>query len=124
MVPGRKTDVKDARWIANLLACGLITPSFVPEQAQRDLRDLTRSRTTLLEERTRVSNRIQKVLEDTNIWTAICPRNEESAGKRKRSRVEPSNKWLKSALVEAAQAAAHTKDSYFRAQIARLPESP
>ncbi len=251
-VPGRKSDVKDAQWIAHLLACGLITPSFVPEQAQRDLRDLTRSRTTLLQERTRVSNRIQKVLEDTNIklasvasdvlgvsgremlaaltggqtdpaalaelargrlrekldllkraleghvrphhrfllrqlldhlthleeqiaaydqqigeairpfltpetearldqipgvnrrtievvvaeigtdmshfpseghlcsWAGICPGNEESAGKRKRSRIKLGNKWLKAALVEAARAAAHTHDSYFRAQYARL----
>ena len=251
-VPGRKSDVKDSQWIAHLLACGLITPSFVPEQAQRDLRDLTRSRTTLLEEHTRVSNRIQKVLEDTNIklasvasdvlgvsgremlaalasgvtdpaalaemargrlrqkfellkralegkvrphhrfllrqlldhlahveeqiaaydqqigevirpflspeteahldkvpgvnrrtievvvaeigtdmshfpteghlcsWAGISPGNEESAGKRKRSRIKSGNRWLKSALVEAARAAARTKDSYFRAQYARL----
>lgn len=251
-VPGRKSDVKDSQWIAHLLACGLITPSFVPEQTQRDLRDLTRNRTTLLQERTRVSNRIQKVLEDTNIklasvasdvlgvsgrdmlaalargetnpewlagmargslrgkstelkraleghvrphhrfllqqfldhlahleeqiaaydrqigeaiapfltpenearldkvpgvnrrtievavaemgtdmshfpteghlcsWTGICPGNEESAGKRKRTRIKLGNKWLKSALVESARAAARTKDSYFRAQYARL----
>ena len=251
-VPGRKSDVKDSQWIAHLLACGLITPSFVPEQAQRDLRDLTRSRTTLLQEHTRVSNRVQKVLEDTNIklasvasdvlgvsgremlarlvggetdpvalaelargrlrkkfdllkralegevrphhrfllgqllnhlahleeqiaaydrqiaelirpflsprtearldkvpgvnrrtievlvaeigtdmshfptdghlssWAGISPGNEESAGKRKRSRIKPGNKWLKAALVEAARAAARTKDSYFRAQYARL----
>jgi transposase len=251
-VPGRKSDVKDSQWIAHLLACGLITPSFVPEQAQRDLRDLTRSRTTLLQEHTRVSNRVQKVLEDTNIklasvasdvlgvsgremlaalaggetdpvalaamargrlrqkfdllkralegrvrphhrfllrqlldhlahleeqiaaydrqigevirpflspqmkarldkvpgvnrrtievvvaeigtdmshfptdghlssWCGISPGNEESAGKRKRSRIKPGNKWLKGALVEAARAAAHTRDSYFRAQYARL----
>jgi transposase len=251
-VPGRKSDVKDSQWIAHLLACGLITPSFVPEQAQRDLRDLTRSRTTLLQERTRVSNRIQKVLEDTNIklasvasdvlgksgrdmlaalasgetdpgtlanlargrlrekldllkraleghvrphhrfllrqlldhlahleeqiaaydeqvrevlrpflspemeaclaevpgihtrtievtvaeigvdmshfpseghlssWAGICPGNEESAGRRKRSRIKQGNKWLKAALVESARAAARTKDSYFHAQYARL----
>ncbi len=251
-VPGRKSDVKDSQWIAHLLACGLITPSFVPEQAQRDLRDLTRSRTTLIEEHTRVSNRIQKVLEDTNVklasvaadvlgvsgremlaalasgvtdptalaemargrlrqkfellkralegnvrphhrfllrqlldhlahveeqiaaydrqigdvirpflspetearldkvpgvnrrtievvvaeigtdmshfpteghlcsWAGISPGNEESAGKRKRSRIKSGNRWLKSALVEAARAAARTKDSYFRAQYARL----
>jgi len=249
-VPGRKSDVKDSQWIAHLLACGLITPSFVPEQAQRDLRDLTRNRTTLLQERTRVSNRIQKVLEDMNIklasvasnvlgvsgrdmlaalargetaaesladlargslrgkseelkraleghvrphhrfllrqlldhlghleeqiatydlqirdtvgpfltpkteavldkvpgvnkrtievvvaeigtemshfptaanlcsWAGICPANEESAGKRKR--IKLGNKWLKSALVESARAAARTKDTYFRAQYARL----
>jgi transposase len=251
-VPGRKSDVKDAQWIAHLLACGLITPSFVPKQARRDLRDLTRNRSTLLQERTRVSNRIQKVLEDTNVklasvasdvlgksgrdmlaalirgetdpealadlargrlreklpllkraleghvrphhrfllrqlldhlahleeqiesydqqiretirpfltaenearldaipginrrtievlvseigtdmshfptaghlcsWAGISPGNEESAGKRKRSRIKPGNKWLKSALVESARAAARTKDTYFRAQYARL----
>ena len=251
-VPGRKSDVKDSQWIADLLACGLITPSFVPQQAQRDLRNLTRSRTTLLQERTRVSNRIQKVLEDTNLklawvasdvlgksgrdmlaalaeaqadpqrlaelargrlrekldllkraleghvrphhrfllrqlldhlahleeqiaacdqqirqalrpfltpttearldkvvgvkratievlvaeigsdmshfptdgnlcsWAGICPGNEESAGKRQRSRIEPGNKWLESALIEAARAAARSKDCYFRAQYARL----
>lgn len=251
-VPGRKSDVKDSQWIAHLLACGLITPSFVPPQAQRDLRDLTRSRTTLLQEQTRVSNRIQKVLEDANIklasvasdvlglsgrdmlaslaegetdphtlaelargrlrkkvdllsraleghvrphhrfllrqlldhlahleeqiaaydqqigevirpfldprmeahldevpgvnqrtievvvaeigadmshfpteghlnsWAGLSPGNEESAGKRKRSRSKPGNKWLKASLVEAARAAARTQASYFRAQYARL----
>ncbi len=66
-VPGRKSDVRDAQWIAHLLACGLLTPSFVPERAQRELRDLTRFRTTLLQERTRVVNRIHKVLEDSNV---------------------------------------------------------
>jgi transposase len=251
-VPGRKSDVKDAQWIAHLLACGLITPSFVPQQAQRDLRDLTRTRAMLLQEHTRVSNRIQKVLEDTNIklasvasdvlgksgrnmlaalirgetnpevladlalgrlrekldllkraldghvrphhrfllsqlfdhlahlekqieayscriaeairpfltpatearldkvvgvnrrtievvvaevgtdmgqfptaeqassWVGISPANEESAGKRKRTRIKSGNKWLKAALVEAARAAARSKNSYFHAQYARL----
>jgi transposase len=251
-VPGRKSDVKDAQWIAHLLACGLLTPSFVPERAQRELRDLTRYRTTLVDERTRVVNRIHKLLEDTNIklasvasdvlgvsgrdmlaalvrgetdpeklanlargrlqeklaelkralvghvtehhrflldqlldhlarleaqierlsqritetirpfvdegtrrrldkipgvnqrtietvvaeigtdmsrfptaghvssWTGICPGNEESGGKRKRSRTTQGNRWLRRALVESARAAAHAKDSYFKAQYSRL----
>jgi transposase len=66
-VPGRKSDVKDCQWIAHLLACGLLTASFVPERPLRELRDLTRYRATLIAERTRVVNRIHKVLEDTNV---------------------------------------------------------
>jgi transposase len=66
-VPGRKTDVKDGRWISRLLCCGLLNPSFVPPQPQRDLRDLTRTRASLLADRARLANRIQKTLEDANI---------------------------------------------------------
>jgi transposase len=69
-VPGRKTDVKDAEWIAQLLQCGLLRPSFVPERAQRELRDLTRHRTKLVQQRSAVVNRVQKVLEDANIKLA------------------------------------------------------
>src|SRR5829696_6294436 len=69
-VPGRKTDVKDAEWIAELLAHGLLRPSFVPEAPQRALRDLTRQRTTLIQERASVVNRMQKVLEWANIKLA------------------------------------------------------
>ena len=66
-VPGRKTDVKDAEWIAELLAHGLLRPSFVPPAPQRALRDLTRQRTHLIRERASVINRMQKVLEWANI---------------------------------------------------------
>jgi transposase len=66
-VPGRKRDVSDAEWIAQLLQHGLLKASFIPPTPIRDLRDLTRHRTTLLQERTRVVNRIHKVLEDANI---------------------------------------------------------
>ena len=66
-VPGRKTDVSDCQWIADLLRHGLIKPSFVPPSDQRDLRELTRQRTQLIAERARVANRIQKTLEDANI---------------------------------------------------------
>jgi transposase len=66
-VPGRKTDVKDCQWIAQLLGHGLLRPSFVPERPQRELRDLTRQRAQLVADRARVANRIQKVLEDANV---------------------------------------------------------
>lgn len=69
-VPGRKTDVKDCAWIAQLLEHGLLEASFVPDRPQRELRDLTRQRTQLLGDRARVVNRIQKTLEDANVKLA------------------------------------------------------
>lgn len=69
-VPGRKTDVRDAEWIADLLRHGLLRPSFVPSAPQRVLRDLTRYRTTVVQDRARLANRLQKVLEDANIKLA------------------------------------------------------
>jgi transposase len=66
-VPGRKTDVSDAEWLAQLLQHGLLRSSFVPPTPIRELRDLTRLRTTQVDEKTGVINRIQKVLEDANI---------------------------------------------------------
>ena len=66
-VPGRKTDVKDAEWIADLLRHGLLKASFIPSAPQRELRDLTRYRVNLVEGRAREVNRLQKTLEDTNL---------------------------------------------------------
>ena len=66
-VPGRKTDVKDCEWIADLLRFGLIRASFIPPKPIRELRDLTRYRTKLIQEMTSEKNRVQKVLEDANI---------------------------------------------------------
>lgn len=66
-VPGRKTDVNDSEWIAELLQHGLLRASFVPGVQIRDLRDLTRSRARLAEEAARIVSRIQKVLEDANV---------------------------------------------------------
>jgi transposase len=66
-VPGRKTDVMDCQWLAGLLAHGLVRGSFVPSESQRDLRDLTRQRAQLIGQRSRVVNRVQKVLEDAGI---------------------------------------------------------
>jgi transposase len=66
-VPGRKTDVKDAQWLCDLMRFGLLRPSFVPNQEQREWRDLTRMRTTLVRERAAICNRLHKALESCNI---------------------------------------------------------
>jgi len=66
-VPGRKTDVNDAEWLADLLKHGLVKASFVPPEGQRDLRELTRYRTTFVRERATLVNRVHKVLESANI---------------------------------------------------------
>src|SRR5262249_3127397 len=69
-VPGRKTDVRDCEWIADLLRHGLLRASFVPARAQRELRELTRYRTALVRERTAEVNRLQKTLEGANLKLA------------------------------------------------------
>jgi transposase len=249
-VPGRKTDIKDAEWIADLLQHGLLRPSFIPPAWQRIVRELTRSRTSLGEERSRVIARLQKELEDANIklaavasdlmgksaqqmlqalldgeltpeamaqfargrmrskrellvqaltghlqahhrfllaehlkhlsqlqdgiarlsgeiaerlhpyekllarletipgikrrlaevilaeigsdmrrfpsaqhlasWAGMCPGNHESGGKRLSGKTRKGSQWLRTALVEAAHAASHCKDSYLSAQYHRL----
>lgn len=249
-VPGRKTDVNDATWIADLLAHGLIRGSFVPPARIQELRDLTRTRKQLVREISQHTLRIHKILEDANIkvasvlssvlgtsgramldaivagkddpehladlavgtarrkrveliealrgrttehhramlklhlgliaalesalselddaagkllapiqeraallttmpgvsdivaqvivaeigvdmsrfptaghlvsWAGLCPRNDESAGKRRSTRVRKSGTWLKTTLVTAAWAAARKKDSYLRAQFLRI----
>jgi len=250
-VPGRKTDVADAQWLCQLLEHGLLRASFVPPKPIRELRDLTRYRKSLVWERAREANRLQKLLEDANIklsdvasdvlgasgramlaalcggnndpaalaelargklraklpaletalqgrfsshhalllshllshidyldqsidslsaeieerldpfaqqrellctipgvaertaevilaelgpdmgrfpshrhaasWAAICPGNEESAGKRKTGKTRKGDRWLRTALVEAANSAAgRTKDTYLRAQYLRV----
>jgi transposase len=249
-VPGRKTDVKDCAWIAQLLQHGLLKASFVPPAPIRELRDLTRQRTQVIAERTGVANRVQKVLEDANIklgsvasdvlgasgrdmlealiggetdpqvladlarrrlrakipqleqalrgrvtehhrfllrlhldhldhleqlsarlierieavlapfgeameqltsipgiseqtamtvvaevgtdmgqfpsadhlasWAGLSPGNNESAGKRRSGRTTKGNRWLRQALVQAAWAASHTRNTYLAAQYRRL----
>jgi len=69
-VPGRKTDVKDAEWIAELLQHGLLRPSFIPDRPQRELRELVRYRRSLVQERAREASRLQKVLEGANLKLA------------------------------------------------------
>ena len=249
-VPGRKTDVKDAEWLADLMAHGLIRPSFVPDESTQQMRDLLRTRKQLVRERASHTQRIQKTLEDANIkldcvvtdilglsgrrilqalvkgetvpqalatlahrriqastdeleaalrgrvtthhrflvklhldqidaidaaiqsidkevdgniepfrtaaellteipgisqlaarvvlseigldmsrfqtsghlvsWAGLCPRNDESAGKRRSTRMKKGAPWLKTILVQCAWAAARTKGSYFQAQYQRL----
>jgi len=65
--PGRKTDVKDAEWLAHLLRHGLLKPSFIPPAPVRELRELTRYRKTLVQARTDEINRLQKALEGANV---------------------------------------------------------
>ena len=66
-VPGRKTDTKDAAWIADLLKHGLLKASFIPDKEQRELREVSRYRKSLVEERSREINRLEKILEGANI---------------------------------------------------------
>ena len=66
-VPGRKTDIKDAEWIAKLLRCGLIESSFVPPVEIRELRDITRYRKKIIRDITAEKNRVHKILQDANI---------------------------------------------------------
>jgi len=82
-LPGRKTDVRDAEWIADLLQHGLLRSSFIPSPNQRELRDLTRHRTTLVAERARIVNRLQKVLEDAYIKLASVASDITGASARK-----------------------------------------
>ncbi len=249
-LPGRKTDVQDCQWLAQLLQAGLLQASFIPPRPQRELRELTRHRSQVVAEKTRVANRLQQVLEDANIklasvatdvwgasgrdmlrsliaaeqdpekladlarrqlrsklpelrralegkvtephrfllgqmlaqvehlegqiaalsrrieevsrpfaparealiclpgfeqraaenvlaeigadmsvfpsehhlssWAGVCSGSNESAGKRKSGRTTKGNRWLRSALVQAAWAATRKKDSYFQAQYRRL----
>jgi transposase len=74
-VPGRKTDVKDCVWIAQCLECGLLRGSFVPPAPIREVRDLTRHRRVLIEERTRAANRLHKLLQDAGIKLASVATN-------------------------------------------------
>ena len=69
-VPGRKTDVKDSEWIAELFRHGLLRPSFIPERSQRELRELVRYRRRLVQDKSQIANRMHKVLEGGNIKLA------------------------------------------------------
>ncbi len=224
-VPGRKTDMKDSTWLADLAAFGLLKASFVPDEEQHELRALMRTRKQLVREQTRHVQRIQKTLTEANIkldsvisdimgrngrrmieamitgvrdprklaaladqrlkatpkqlydalhgrltdhhrfllqlhlgqwdtldatikgvdrevatrvfrmdtegtrfataghlvaWAGMCPGQNESAGKRKRTRLRKGAPWLKTMLVQCAWAAKRKKDSYYKAQFFRL----
>lgn len=81
-VPGRKTDVRDCEWIADLLRHGLLKASFIPDRAQRELRELTRYRTSLVRERSAELNRLKKVLEGANIKLAVVTKDLMGASAR------------------------------------------
>ena len=100
VVPGRKTDVKDAEWLCQLLEAGLLRASFVPPKPIRALRQLTAGHLAS--------------------WAGQCSGNDQSAGKRRSGRTRKGSKWLDEALKDAAMAAIRTNDSYLQAQYQRL----
>ena len=107
-VPGRKTDVKDSEWLAQLLQAGLLQSSFIPARPQRELRELVRYRLSLVDERTRTINRIQKVLQDANIKLSAVA--SDLQGK--------SAQEMLAALVEGIEAPAQLAD-HARRQLRR-----
>jgi hypothetical protein len=141
-VPGRKTDVNDAMWLAELLAHGLIRSSFVPDIDALDAAVATvdaqvegmlgpfRTAVELVMSVPGIKNLSAQVIiseigtdmsrfpSDQHLisWAGICPRNDESAGKRRSNRLRNGAPWLKTALVQCAWAAKNKKDSYLQAQ--------
>jgi transposase len=108
-VPGRKTDVKDAEWIGDLLRHGLVRGSFIPPLPQRDLRDLTRQRTQLVQERAAVVNRLQKVLEWANLKLAAVVTDVTGVSSRKMLSAIASGTQEVETLVELAKGSLRRK---------------
>lgn len=108
-VPGRTTDVKDAAWIAELLAHGLLRPSFVPPAPQRALRDLTRQRTHLVQERATVVNRMQKVLEWANLTLSAVVTDVTGASARAMLEALVAGQTDVTALADLAKGRLRTK---------------
>jgi transposase len=102
-VPGRKTDVKDCEWIAQLLQHGLLRGSYVPPAPQRELRELTRQRRQLIQTKSSVANRIQKVLEDANIKLASVASDVLGASGRDMLRALVAGQDAPEALAELAR---------------------
>jgi hypothetical protein len=143
-VPGRKTDVSDAAWIAQLVEHGLVRPSFVPPPPIRRLRDLTRYRSALTGERTREKQRLEKVLEDAGIklsaavfvaeigdiarfdraarlasWAGLTPKHHESDTTVHRGQItKQGSRLVRWAAVEAVQRVpVHTRLGAVREQV-------
>jgi transposase len=108
-VPGRKTDVKDSEWLADLLRHGLLKASFIPPQPIRDLRDLVRYRKSLIQERSREINRVQKVLETANIKLSSVVSNVMGASGRSMIQALLSGEQSPEVLAELAQGSLHKK---------------
>jgi transposase len=100
---GRKTDVKDAEWLAELLQFGMLTPSFIPPEPIRELRDLTRQRTLLVRQRAALVNRVQQVLEDANIKLASVASDPMGASGRAMIRAIIAGQEDPELLAELAQ---------------------
>lgn len=111
-VPGRKSDVKDCQWLAQLLQCGLLRGSFVPQRPQRELRDLCRHRSQLVAQRGAVANRIHKTLEDANI----------KLGQVATDILGASGRDMLGALVQGAQSPEQMADLARKQLRAKIPE--
>jgi len=107
-VPGRKTDVKDAEWIADLLRHGLLRASYVPSREERELRELVRYRKSLIRERAAEVNRVQKVLEGANIKLASVA--SDVMGKSGRAMVEALSTGATDPIALAALARGKLQD--------------
>ncbi len=110
-VPGRKTDVKDAEWLADLLHHGLLKGSFIPSLPQRDLRDLTRQRSNLVQDRARVVNQLQKVLEWANIKLSSVVRDIMGVSARAMLTAIVGGEADQEVLAELAQGRLRTKQA-------------
>lgn len=108
-VPGRKTDVQDAQWIAELLRHGLLRGSFIPPLPQRELRDLTRQHTNLVQERAAVVNRLQKTLEWANIKLACVVTDITGVSARQMLAVIADGQDNEQVLAELAKASLRNK---------------
>ena len=120
-VPGRKTDVKDAEWLADLLRHGLLRASFIPPAPQRHLRDLTRYRIHLVDERARLTNRLQTVLEDANSKLAAVVTDVRGLSAREILQRLLSGETDSQALAELARGKLRAKrDALAQAVVGRL----
>jgi transposase len=108
-VPGRKTDVKDSEWLADLLRHGLLKASFIPPQPVRDLRDLVRYRKSLIEEQSREINRVQKVLETANIKLSSVVSDVMGVSGRAMIQALITGEQSPEVLAELAQGSLHQK---------------
>ena len=108
-MPGRKTDMKDAEWLATLMEHGLLQPSFIPDRVQRELRELTRYRQSLVEEHSRFANRLQKVLEGTNLKLGSVASNIQGASAQAMLRALLEGQTDPKVLADLAQGKLRTK---------------
>ena len=108
-MPGRKTDMKDAEWLATLMEHGLLQASFIPDRVQRELRELTRYRQSLVEEHSRFANRLQKVLEGTNLKLGSVATNIRGASAQAMLRALLEGQTDPKVLADLAQGKLRTK---------------